>query len=164
MNYFDDLLNKDILRRYRIRKTAEMKALIRYYLSNTANLTTLTSAGKFLEIQPHTVERFLGYCEDVYLVFELKRFSFKVREQEKSPRKIYSIDSGLCNTMGFRFSENRGKIAENTVFLALKQRELREPQMELFYWKDIHHREVDFVIKEDHENSGDDPGLLGHPG
>lgn len=57
-------------------------------------------------------------------------------------------ESGLCNSLGFRFSENVGRLAENIVFLALKRKQIMDPQVELFYWKDIQHREVDFVIKE----------------
>jgi len=147
-NYFDDILTKDLLKRFRVRKAPAMKALIKYYFSNAANLMTFTSAGKFLQVHTNTIERFSGYFGDVYLIFLLKRFSYKVREQEKSPRKVYCVDTGLCNSLGFRFSENIGRLAENIVFLALKRKQILEPQVELFYWKDIHHREVDFVIKE----------------
>ncbi|HBI22667.1 MAG TPA: hypothetical protein DDX84_00265, partial [Nitrospiraceae bacterium] len=38
--------------------------------------------------------------------------------------------------------------AENVVFVALKRKQNLNPDMELFYWKDVHHREVDFVIKD----------------
>jgi predicted AAA+ superfamily ATPase len=147
LNYFDDLLTKDLLKRFRVRKTPAMKALIKYYLSNASNLVTFTSAGKFLQVHTNTIERFSGYFEDVYLIFLLKRFSYKVKEQEKSPRKIYAIDTGLCNSVGFRFSENIGRLAENIVFLALKRKQILDPQVELFYWKDALHREVDFVVK-----------------
>lgn len=147
LNYFDDLLTKDLLKRFRVRKTPVMKALIKYYLSNAANLVTFTSAGRALHAHTHTIERFSGYFEDVYLIFLLKRFSYKVKEQEKSPRKIYCVDTGLCNSIGFRFSENIGRLAENIVFLTLKRKQILDPQVEIFYWKDIQHREVDFVIK-----------------
>ncbi len=148
LNYFEDFLTKDLLKRFRVRKAPVMKALIKYYLSNTGNLITFTSAGKSLQASADTIERFSGYFEDVYLIFLLKRFSYKVKEQEKSPRKIYAIDTGLCNSLGFRFSENIGRLAENIVFLALKRKQIMDSQIELFYWKDIQHREVDFVIKE----------------
>jgi len=95
-----------------------------------------------------SVKSYTGYLEQAYLLFPLKRFSFKVKEQEKSPRKIYAIDTGLCNAVGFRFSENDGRLAENVVFVALKRKQNLNPDMELFYWKDVHHREVDFVIKD----------------
>ena len=148
LNYFDDLLTKDLLKRYRIRKTRAMKALIKYYLSNAGNLTTFSSTEKYLDISADTIEKFSGYLEDVYLIFLLERFSYKVKDQEKSPRKIYAIDTGLCNTLGFRFSENIGRLAENIVYLALKRKQILNPQIELFYWKDAQHREVDFIVKD----------------
>jgi predicted AAA+ superfamily ATPase len=149
LNYFDDLLTKDILKRFHIRKTQAIKALIKYYLSNAANLITFSSIEKYLGISADTIEKFSGYLEDVYLIFQLKRFSYKVKDQEKSPRKIYAIDTGLCNTLGFRFSENSGRLAENIVFLTLRRKQILNPQIELFYWKDPQHREVDFVVKDD---------------
>lgn len=148
LNYFEDIVNKDLLRRFRIRKPQDLKALVKFYLSNTASLITFTSLEKSLRISTDTIEKFSGYLEQVYLVFLLKRFSFKVREQEKSPRKVYLIDTGLCNAVGFRFTENLGRLAENLVFLELKRRQSFNPESELYYWKDEHHREVDFVIKE----------------
>lgn len=148
LNYFDDLLTKDLIKRFRIRKTDAMKALIKFYLSNAGNLMTFSSTEKYLEITSDTIEKFSGYLEDVYLIFHLKRFSYKVKEQEKSPRKLYAIDTGLCNAVGFRFSENIGRLAENIVYLSLKRKQILSPQIELFYWKDVQHREVDFVIKD----------------
>lgn len=148
LNYFDDIVSKDIIRRSRVRKSEAMKALIKFYLSNAGNLMTFSSAARHLGITAATVEKFSGYLEDAYLVFQLKRFSFKVKEQEKSPRKIYAVDTGLCNTVGFRFSENTVRLAENIVYFALKRRQMLNPRLELFYWKDVHHREVDFVIKD----------------
>jgi len=148
LSYFGDLVTKDLLRRFKVRKSEEMKSLTKYYLSNAGNLTTFSSIKKFLKLTASTVEKFSSYFEDVYLVFFLKRFSFTVKEQEKSPRKVYAIDTGLCNTIGFRFSENIGKLVENIVFLELQRRQAQQPEIELYYWKDVHHREVDFVIKK----------------
>jgi len=148
LGYFEDLVHKDLLRRFRIRKPNELKDLVKFYLSNAATLTTFNSMAKQLKISTATVEKFSGYLEQVYLVSFLQRFSFKVREQRKSPRKVYAVDTGLAHAVGFRFSENIGRMAENLVFLALKRRQFFQPDMELYYWKDIHHREVDFVVKK----------------
>ena len=137
-----------MLRRFRIRKPQELKSLARFYLSNVASLVTFNSLVKSLKMSASTVEKFSGYLEQAYLVFFLKRFSFKVREQEKSPRKTYSIDTGLSNAVGFRFSENVGRLAENVVFLELKRQQALNAGLELYYWKDVHHREVDFVLKD----------------
>lgn len=148
LNYFEDLVLKDILRRFGIRKPQILRALLRFYLSNTGSPATYTSIEKFLQASADTIEKFSGYFEDVYLVFSLKRFSFKVKEQEKSPRKIYAIDTGLANAVGFRISENAGHLAENLVFLELLRRRAFSPEAEIYYWKDEQHREVDFVIRQ----------------
>ena len=148
LSYFDDVLNKDLIRRYKIRKAEKLKSLMKFYLSNPSSLITFSSLEKSLKISADTIEKFSGYFETAYLVFFQKRFSFKVKEQEKSPRKAYIIDTGLANTVGFRFSQNLGKMAENLVYLELKRREAINPHLEFFYWKDEQHREVDFVVKE----------------
>lgn len=149
--YYDDVVNKDLIKRYKIRKTEEIKSLLKFYLSNISNPITFTSSGKFLNISTQTTERFSSYLETSYIVFFLKRFSFKLKEQEKSPRKVYAIDTGLANVVGFKFSGNFGKMAENLVFLELKRKMYSNPLMEMYYWKSLAHEEVDFVVKENTE-------------
>ncbi len=151
LDYFDDVLSKDIVQRFKVRKIGALKVLLRHYLSNIGNLTTFSSLERKIGVTADTVERFSNFFEDAYLVFLLRRFSFKAREQEKSPRKVYAVDTGLCNVAGFRFSENIGRLAENVVYLHLRRDQIFNPALELFYWKDVHHREVDFVIKEGHQ-------------
>ena len=147
LSYFDDVVNKDLIKRYKIRKTEEIKSLVKFYLSNVSSPVTFTSVGKFLNISTVSAERFSAYLETSYVVFFLKRFSFKVKQQEKSPRKVYAVDTGLANVVGFRFSDNFGKLAENMVFLELKRRSNFDPSMEIYYWKSLAQEEVDFVVK-----------------
>ncbi|MBU4293665.1 MAG: ATP-binding protein [Actinobacteria bacterium] len=146
--YFDDLLNKDLIRRYKIRKTGKIKELAIYYLSNISTPSTYNSLKKQLLLTTDTIKKFSNYIESIYLIFFVKRFSFKLKEQEKSPRKTYAIDVGLSNQVGFRFSLNTGRMAENLVFLELLRKKSLDPEMELFYFKNERHQEVDFVIKE----------------
>jgi len=44
-----------------------------------------------------TVERFSSYLETANLIFFVRRFSYSLKEQEKSQRMVYSIDVGLSN-------------------------------------------------------------------
>lgn len=148
LNYFEDIINRDLIRRFKIRKTEKLKSLAKYYLANISTLTTFSSMEKHLQISADTIEKFSGYFEQNYLLFFLKRFSYKVREQDKSPRKVYAVDGGMANVIGFRFSQNLGRLAENLVFLKLKREQTLNSDMELYYWKDQYHHEVDFVIKE----------------
>jgi hypothetical protein len=69
-----------------------------------------------------------------------------LKKQEKAPRKVYSIDTGLSNVVGFRLFETKGKLMENLVAIELKRRE-----KEFYYWKEYgksEGQEVDFLIKE----------------
>lgn len=144
LEYFEDVLDKDVIKRHKTRKGGKLKAIAKFYLTNIANPITFNSLEKSFEVTADTIEKFSTHLQDAYLVFFLKRFSFKTKEQEKSPRKVYSIDCGLANAVGFRFSENTGRLAENAAFLHLRQK----PGVELFYWKDALGSEVDFVAKK----------------
>lgn len=148
LNYFEDTLNKDLIKRFKIRKAERLKSLAKFYLSNISSPVTFNSIEKFLGISADTVEKFSDYFETAYMLFFLKRFSFKVKLQEKSPRKVYSVDTGLANAAGFRFSQNLCRLAEDIVFLELRRRQTINPDYEFYYWKDVSHKEVDFVIKE----------------
>jgi len=147
LTYFKDILEKDLIKRYKIRKSEGLKELLNFYFSNVSSLITFSSLEKSLKISADTIEKFSSYFENAYLLFFLKRFSFKVKEQEKSPRKVYAIDTGLVNAVGFRFSENLGKLAENIAFLELQRKKLKDSDLAIYYWKDEKHQEVDFVIK-----------------
>lgn len=148
LTYFNDLLEKDLIKRYKIRKGEKLKEVLKFYFSNNSSLITFNSLEKSLGISADTIEKFSGYLENIYLLFFLKRFSFKVKEQEKSPRKVYGIDTGLINTVGFKFSQNLGRTAENVIFLKFLREKSQNPNLEIFYWKDEQHREVDFLLKE----------------
>jgi len=140
--------NVDLPKRFKIRKSKELVSLAKFYLGNISSLITFGSLERTLNISVDTVEKFSRYLEDTFILFFLKRFSYKFGEQEKSPRKVYAIDVGLANTIGFRFSQNMWRLAENLVFLELKRKEMLNSNLEIYYWKDVNHREVDFLIKE----------------
>jgi predicted AAA+ superfamily ATPase len=147
-SYYEDILGRDVMQRFGVKKFDKLKALARFYLTNVSSPISFRRVAGFVGLPTETVRRFSSYLEMANLVFFTKRFSWSVKEQENSPRKVYSIDVGLSNAIGFRFTENLGKLAENLVALELRRRQLRHPDMEFFYWKDRAQREVDFVIKE----------------
>ena len=145
--YFEDILNKDIIQRYNIRKISKLRNLAKFYLTNISSQITFNSLERSIGITMDTIEKFSGYLESALLIFFIKRFSFSIKTQDKSPRKVYGIDTGLCNAIGFRFTENKGRLIENLVALDLLRRTTEDPLLEIYYWKDNQGREVDFVIK-----------------
>lgn len=144
--YFDDIINKDVVARYDL---SSIKAfdLAKYLLTNTGNYFSFRSARSFTKLGMETLERYLSKIIETYLIYLVPIFSYSVKDQMQYPRKIYCIDTGLQNTVSFKFSKDIGRLSENVVFLQLK-RNYKEPIFNIFYWKDRQGREVDFIIKE----------------
>lgn len=144
--YLDGILYKDILERYRVRDAKTIKQIAFYLLTNISKEYTYNSLRKTFKVSLDLVRRYVGYIESAYLVFSVNMFSYSLKEQEVNPRKIYCIDTGLRNVIGFKFSEDYGRLYENLVFLELKRR-IGDLLMEIYYWRNGK-REVDFVVKE----------------
>jgi len=147
LSYFDTIISRDIIERFNVREREKIKTLAKFYLTNISSLITYNKVSRFIDVPLTTVERFSEYLETANLIFFIKKFSYSLKEQEKSPRKVYSIDCGLSNIIGFRFTKNFGRAMENIVAVELKIRQTFNPSIEIFYWKDYQQREVDFVLK-----------------
>lgn len=146
--YYDDILSKDIVRRHHIREIGGLGKLAEFYLTNISCPVSFRSLEPKIGLSINTLEKFSGYLGNAMLVFFVGRFGWSFQERNKSPRKVYAVDPGLSNAVGFRFSENTGALAENIVALELLRRMSVEPSMELYYWRDDAGREVDFVVKK----------------
>ena len=145
---YEDILTKDILLRYNITKKEEIKKLAKYLITNSSEEITYSKLTRIFNIKHvSTISNWISYLENTFLVFKLERFDFKLKQQFIAPKKVYCVDSGLMNSIGFKFSENRGKVIENEVALELQRRKARENSFEVYYWKDYQQNEVDFVIK-----------------
>ena len=85
--------------------------------------------------------------KDAFLFFDIRIFSYKVKDQLQYPRKIYAMDPGFANLSGFGFSVGVGRSMENLVAVELLRMKSSSPLLEIYYWKDYQHKEVDFVLK-----------------
>ena len=147
-HYFEDILTKDIILRFKIREINKLKDLAKIYLSNIATLQSYNRIKSSINLSLDSVERFSKYLENVRLFFFVPKFSYSLRQQILNPRKVYIIDLGFYTAIGFRFSENIGRIMENAVAIELFRRKAYwHPDWEIYYWRDYSQREVDFVIK-----------------
>ena len=146
---YEDIITRDILLRHRIKKIDELKKLGRYVVSNSANEITYSKLSRILGIKHiSTVSNWISYLEEAFLIVKVERFYFKLKQQFIAPKKIYTIDTGLIDSIGFKFSEDKGRIIENVVAIELQRRKNFQLDMEIYYWKDPQQREVDFVLKE----------------
>ncbi len=142
-NYFYDILQKDIVMRHNIREKEILEKMAVYLLSNSGKITSMESLKAAFNISFSAAQSYLEYFKESFLVFELPQFSYSLKKQGKALKKIYAVDIGLANAVSFKFSEDKGRMLENAVFLELKNKE-----GEIYYYKTKNNLEVDFMVKE----------------
>ena len=139
---YDDVLYRDIAARYRIDNVKSLQELAFYLVSNPASEISFNKLKTNLKLgSVNTVKKYISYLENAWLFFTINKYAYSVKEQQIAAKKIYSIDTGMLNSVGFSFSKNIGKIMENLVFL-----QLRRHHQDIFYYKTNQNHEVDFYI------------------
>ncbi|MGB9728571.1 MAG: ATP-binding protein [Thermoprotei archaeon] len=147
---YSDIIEKDILKRVKIRMKNTFKELVKYLISNIASEFTIRKISHIFDVKDvHTVRNWIDALENSYLFFILERYSPKLKQQIIAPKKIYCIDNGLVNAISFRTTERYGKLMENLVAVELlRKKNYWYNSLEIFYWKDYQQNEVDFVLKD----------------
>lgn len=145
---YEDIINKDCIKRYGIRNEKTFKEVTNYLVSNFSNEFTYSKLRKVFGIKDvHTVKNYVEYLKEAFLIIILERFSPKLKQQVIAPKKVYNIDQGFCNFISFRLSKDIGKLIENIVCVELFRKKSINQGLEIYYWNSLQ-VEVDFVIKE----------------
>jgi predicted AAA+ superfamily ATPase len=133
----------NIFARYNIPNEKPLKELIYYFASNIGKEFSFSKLSEIVGLgSPNTVSSYCGYLEECFLCFFLNRYSHSLQKQIQHNKKCYMIDPALIQTIGFRVSEDKGRLLENIVFLHLKAQ-----RQEVYFHKD--QKECDFVIRKD---------------
>jgi len=146
---YEDIINKDCLKRYKIKNEKTFRELANYLISNFSSEFTYSKLSKIFGIRDvHTIKNYVSYLKEAFLMIVLDRYSPKLKQQVIAPKKVYVIDQGFCNFISFRLSRDIGKIFENIVCIELLRRKAISHKLEIFYWKSPRQEEVDFVVKQ----------------
>ncbi len=144
-NYADVMMYRDIVERYGVTNIGALEQFIKKNIANAAtpqsSLKTynqLRSNG--VKISKDSLYEFAQYCEDAFFLFYVSICDASVAKQNRNPKKVYVIDTGLINATSFAFSENVGRLLENVVFIELMRQEKR-----VCYYQEV--GECDFVVR-----------------
>jgi len=139
---FNDILIRDIAARYKIKNIKILKEMALYLITNIGKEFSYNSLKKIFSLgSVHSIISYISYFEDSYLLFTIPKFDYSLRKQLINPKKVYSIDNGLTHVNSASFSEDKGRMLENIVFL-----NLRRSYRDIFYFREK--GECDFVVKE----------------
>ena len=140
--YFEDILNKDIIRRYNIKKIKELNDMVLYLFSNAGKIYSYSTLKMISGIKSLSmIKNYIDHMKEVFLAFTINRFDYSIKKQKVSSSKFYVLDNSFLKTVAFNFIENRGQRLENLVFI-----ELLKNGFEIYYHLDKH--ECDFIIKK----------------
>jgi len=140
--YFEDILNKDIIRRHNIKKIKELNDLILYLFSNVSGTYSYSTLKQVSGIKSLSmIKNYIEYLKDSFVASTINRFDYSVKKQKVSSSKFYVLDNSFLKTVAFNFSENAGRRLENLVFIELTRR-----GKEIYYH--LKKQECDFIIKK----------------
>ena len=142
-SYFDSILLRDIVARYKLDNFRNLEQLSILLLSSIANPMSVTKVSKKLGVSFDLANRYFEYLENTYMIQTLALFDWSLQKQFTNPRKVYSIDTGLSKRVSFEVGKRKGDLLENIVYL-----ELKRSFDELYYFKTKQGYEVDFLVKQ----------------
>ena len=159
---FDRTYIKDVLERHEIKNDTEVLDILLDVLAsgigsltNPSKLANTFKSERQIGIGSETIERYIGYFEESFLIEKAVRYDVKGRKYIGTPAKYYYTDLGLRNArLGFRQLEET-HIMENILYNDLIRRGMNvDVGMVEYNTKDADGKkirkqlEVDFVVNK----------------
>jgi hypothetical protein len=147
-DYFNTIFYRDLVERYRIKNSELLRQWLNTLMMNLSSPISFNKVendfrSRGMRLSRATLSSYARYVEDIFFGFFVELYSESVRKRQINPKKFYLIDQGIHNYLTLKFTENRGRILENLVFL-----ELRRRGFHVFYYKTAGGHEVDFLLTD----------------
>ena len=150
----DSILFKDIITRYKLRKTTFISSLLKFIYTNTCSILSINSILKFLKqdiksLDYETVDNYISYLENSFLINKIDSKNSKTKEILKSNKKYYSYDLGIRNIYSNNFDIE--KILENYVYLELQRKwykvwVINNPNYEIDFFAEKNDEKIYFQV------------------
>ncbi len=145
--HLDRILKEDLLELEPVRSIKQIEILVDLLADRVGNTISMASIARDLEVSPHSVKKWIGILESLYVVFVVPPYSKNLARALLKEPKIYFHDTG-------RVTGGEGPRFENAVACALLKHQLRRQDLfgmrtRLHYVRDKEKREVDFLLEEE---------------
>ncbi len=120
---------KDVLERHQVKNNADVLEILLNVLAssigsltNPSKLSNTFDTERHIKIAPDTIDTYIGYFTEAFLLQKAERYDVKGRKYIKTPVKYYFSDVGLRNArLGFRQLEET-HLMENVLYNDLIRR------------------------------------------
>jgi predicted AAA+ superfamily ATPase len=140
-NYYDSILIRDCIVNKNIRDSRSFKELAFYIFNNLGVPFSYNSLARATGINDISIRAYINAMQEAFMLYEIHQFSYKIKRQIKSKRKLYAIDNGLITATSLNFSENKGRLFENFVFQEL----IKNGCTGIYFYNEA--KECDFIVK-----------------
>ena len=123
-----EIFEKDIRRRVKIRNVSVFETVQRYIINNFGATVSITNILKDLknnglEIRRETLHRYIKILEDSKIIYPCERFDLKSRKSISGEQKYYLADLGFYYAMNTDKRINYGPALENIVYIYAKSKD-----------------------------------------
>ena len=118
----DEILEKDIRRRLKIRNKSTFEIVQKYIINNFGATTSLKSLKKAIEktgtpISEATIARYIKALLDAKILYECPRFDMKSKKSLSGEKKYYLSDTGFYYVQNTDNRINFGPVLENITYI-----------------------------------------------
>lgn len=151
LGIYNTVIVKDVISRNNIKDIGLLEQIVKYVVVNTGNIISankisgyISSQGRGETTKATTVSNYLDMLEKAYIIYPVKRYDIKGKEQLKNLAKYYVVDTGIRNMLMGYSDSDFGHVLETIVYLELIRRGY---QVFIGKWYEL---EVDFIaVKQD---------------
>ena len=141
---YKTILERDLVKKYRIRNTSEFLRISEFMMDNIGNLLSPNNICNTLnhgqsEITRKTVDKYIKYFENAFLFFEAKRYDLSGKKYLESNKKYYLCDPSFRYAVNGTKNLDFGRMYENIVYVELLRR-----GYEVYVGK-LYKKEIDFI-------------------
>lgn len=148
---FSSFIKKDITQLLRVENVVAFENLVQLLAENSGSLVNTEELSRTLAIHRQTVEKYLYYLKETYVISLIRPFFKRLRRELVKQPKIYFQDSGLRNFALGAFSNFEKRVDKGVLletYLARCLQERLEFGERLNFWRTLSGAEVDFVLQK----------------
>ena len=146
MALLDNIIRNDIAKRFKLRHVDVLYRMAAYLMDSFCQEFKADEVGKLFGITDHTAENYFHYLQEAFLLFSVRKFSFKSKSRIRN-EKVYVVDPAFISERNDTFqTENLGWRLENIVYIELLRRH-RPNYADVFYFREKDY-ECDFVVAQ----------------
>ncbi|MBQ3124808.1 MAG: ATP-binding protein [Clostridia bacterium] len=151
LGIYNTVIVKDVISRNKIKDVQLLEQVVKYVAANTGSIISASKISGYISSQGRgeitkaaTISNYLDMLEKAYIIYPVKRYDIKGKEQLKNLAKYYVVDTGIRNMLMGYSDNDFGHILETVVYLELIRRGY---QVFVGKWYEA---EVDFIaIKQE---------------